>query len=64
MRAEADIPEGEWEKEKQWASRMGLTGADSIEDRPIPTFARAELPHSRRYDRAAHQHGLCPCLDG
>ena len=45
MRAEADIPDGEWEKEKQWALRMGLTGADSIEDRSIPTFARGELPH-------------------
>ena len=45
MQAEADIPEGEWEKEKQWALRMGLTSADSIEDRSIPTFARGELPH-------------------
>ncbi len=45
MRAEADIPEGEWEKEKAWALRMGLTAADSIEDRAIPTFARGELPH-------------------
>ena len=44
-RAEADIPEGEWEKEKAWALRMGLTGADSIEDKSIPTFARGELPH-------------------
>ncbi len=24
---------------------MGLTGADSIEDKSIPTFARGELPH-------------------
>jgi len=30
MRAEADIPGDEWEKEKQWALRMGLTAADSI----------------------------------
>ena len=45
MRAEADIPGTEWEKEKAWALRMGLTGADSIEDRSIPTFARGELPH-------------------
>ena len=45
MMAEADIPEGEWEKEKAWALRMGLTGAASIEDRSIPTFARGELPH-------------------
>ena len=45
MQAEADIPGDEWEKEKAWALRMGLTGADSIEDRSIPTFARGELPH-------------------
>ncbi|MEM7746493.1 MAG: arginase family protein, partial [Pseudomonadota bacterium] len=44
-RAEADIPDDEWEKEKAWALRMGLTAADSIEDRSIPTFARGELPH-------------------
>ncbi len=44
-RAEADIPDTEWEKEKAWALRMGLTGADSIEDKSIPTFARGELPH-------------------
>ncbi|MEL7139221.1 MAG: agmatinase family protein, partial [Pseudomonadota bacterium] len=45
MRAEADIPGEEWEKEKAWALKMGLTAADSIEDRSIPTFARGELPH-------------------
>ena len=45
MQAEADIPGAEWEKEKAWALRMGLTAADSIEDRSIPTFARGELPH-------------------
>ena len=45
MRKEADIPDAEWEKEKAWALRMGLTAADSIEDRSIPTFARGELPH-------------------
>ena len=45
MRAEADIPEGEAEKEKAWALRMGLTGSDSLDDRSIPTFARGELPH-------------------
>jgi len=44
-RAEADIPGKEWEKERQWALRMGLTAADSIVDRSIPTFARGELPH-------------------
>ena len=50
-RAEEDIPDAEWEKEKAWALRMGLTAADSIEDRSIPTFARGELPHY-----AGHQH--------
>ena len=45
MKAEADIPDAEWEKEKAWALRMGLTAAASIEDRSIPTFARGELPH-------------------
>jgi agmatinase len=43
--AEADIPGAEWEKEKAWALRMGLTAADSVQDRSIPTFARGELPH-------------------
>ncbi|MEL7026711.1 MAG: agmatinase family protein, partial [Pseudomonadota bacterium] len=45
MQAEADIPGGRWEEERKWALRMGLTGADSIDDKSIPTFARGELPH-------------------
>ncbi|ASP22269.1 proclavaminate amidinohydrolase [Antarctobacter heliothermus] len=45
MKAEADLPEGRWDEERRWALRMGLTGADSIEDKSIPTFARGELPH-------------------
>ena len=45
MQAEADIPGERWSEERAWALRMGLTGADSIEDRSIPTFARGELPH-------------------
>lgn len=45
MQAEGDLPETGWEQEKKWALRMGLTGADSIEDKSIPTFARGELPH-------------------
>jgi hypothetical protein len=45
MKAEADIPEGRWDEERRWALRMGLTGADTIEDKSIPTFARGELPH-------------------
>lgn len=42
---EKDLPSAAWEKEKQWALRMGLTGSDSLEDKSIPTFARGELPH-------------------
>ena len=45
MQAESDIPGSGWEQEKKWALRMGLTGADSIDDKSIPTFARGELPH-------------------
>ena len=45
MQDEAAIPGREWEREKQWALRMGLTGAESLGDRSIPTFARGELPH-------------------
>ncbi|MBU2359066.1 MAG: arginase family protein, partial [Alphaproteobacteria bacterium] len=45
MQEEADIPGSGWAQEKKWALRMGLTGADSIEDKSIPTFARGELPH-------------------
>lgn len=45
MQAEADIPGTRWEQEKRWALRMGLTGAESIDDKSIPTFARGELPH-------------------
>ena len=29
----------------QWALDMGLPGADSLEDRSIPTFSRGEKPH-------------------
>ncbi len=42
---EAEIPGDAWRKEREWALRVGLTGADSIEDKSIPTFARGELPH-------------------
>ncbi|MEL6267954.1 MAG: arginase family protein, partial [Pseudomonadota bacterium] len=44
-RAEAEIPGDRWDEERRWALRMGLTGADTIEDKSIPTFARGELPH-------------------
>ncbi len=42
---EGRIPEDAWAKERQWALRMGLTGADSLSDKSITTFARGELPH-------------------
>lgn len=45
MQAEKDLPGSGWEQERKWALRMGLTGADSIDDKSIPTFARGELPH-------------------
>ncbi|MEM7527118.1 MAG: agmatinase, partial [Pseudomonadota bacterium] len=45
MRAEGELPEGRWDEERRWALAMGLTGADSIDDKSIPTFARGELPH-------------------
>ena len=45
MMAEADLPADRWVEETKWALRMGLTGAESIEDKSIPTFARGELPH-------------------
>ena len=45
MQKEGEIPGARWAEERRWALRMGLTGADSIEDRSIPTFARGELPH-------------------
>jgi agmatinase len=43
--AEADLPEDAWKAEQKWALDNGLQGADSIEDKTIPTFARGELPH-------------------
>jgi agmatinase len=42
---EKDLPGDGWAKEREWALKMGLAGADSIEDKSIPTFARGELPH-------------------
>lgn len=45
MRGEAKLPNRRAEEERAWALRMGLTGANSIEDKSIPTFARGELPH-------------------
>ncbi len=45
MQAEADLPDGGAGEDRAWALRMGLTGAESIDDKSIPTFARGELPH-------------------
>ena len=42
---EATLPQTAWKAEREWAIRMGLAGADSIEDRGISTFARGEIPH-------------------
>ncbi len=43
--AEGRLSSDGWRREQQWALDMGLPGADSLEDRSIPTFARGELPH-------------------
>ena len=45
LEAEKAIPKDRLKEEKSWALKMGLTGAESIEDRSIPTFSRGELPH-------------------
>ncbi len=45
MKAEEKISTDRWDEERHWALRMGLSGADSIDDKSIPTFARGELPH-------------------
>ncbi len=43
--AEGELSAKGWLREVKWAKDMGLAGADSLEDRSIPTFARGELPH-------------------
>ncbi len=43
--AEAEVSKDAWHAEVARGLRLGLEGADSIEDRSIPTFARGELPH-------------------
>ncbi len=42
---EADLPEGRWQEELERQSKLGLPGADSLEDKTISTFSRGELPH-------------------
>ncbi|MCS6878061.1 MAG: agmatinase family protein [Geminicoccaceae bacterium] len=43
--AEGRLPGEGWRREQRWALEMGLPGAESLEDKSIPTFARGELPH-------------------
>ncbi len=45
MHLEADLPKVAWKAEEERCLKLGLQGADSIEDKTIPTFARGELPH-------------------
>lgn len=45
MHLEADLPQAAWKAEEERCLNLGLPGADSIEDKTIPTFARGELPH-------------------
>jgi agmatinase len=43
--AEKNISSEKYKREMQWALDMGLPGAESLEDRSIPTFSRGEKPH-------------------
>jgi len=45
MHREAELPHEAWNAEEKRCLTQGLEGADSIEDRSIPTFSRGELPH-------------------
>jgi len=45
MHKEAELPHAGWEAEEKRGLELGLPGADSIEDKSIPTFSRGELPH-------------------
>ena len=45
IEAEAQIPRTAYERETARALELGLPGADSINDKTIPTFSRGELPH-------------------
>ena len=42
---EAAIGNAKWDAEVERSLEIGLTGAESIEDRTISTFSRTELPH-------------------
>jgi agmatinase len=43
--AEDSLPTTKWEEEIARGLELGLPGADSINDKRIPTFSRGELPH-------------------
>ena len=45
VEAEALLPTTKYEEEIARGLEIGLPGADSIQDRRIPTFSRGELPH-------------------
>ncbi len=45
LEGEADLPVAGWLREQERALKLGLPGAESINDKAIPTFARGELPH-------------------
>ena len=45
VEAEAQLPTTKWEEEIARGLELGLQGADSINDKRIPTFSRGELPH-------------------
>ena len=45
MDAEGRLSSEGWNREMKWALDMGLPGAESLEDRSIPTFSRGEKPH-------------------
>lgn len=45
VEAEAALPTTMYEREVARGLEYGLQGADSINDRTIPTFSRGELPH-------------------
>lgn len=45
MHREAELSHDGWDAEEQRCLELGLSGADSITDKSIPTFARGELPH-------------------
>ncbi|WP_455380240.1 agmatinase family protein [Acidihalobacter prosperus] len=42
---EEEIPDAAWQAEQERCLKLGLPGADSLDDKTIPTFSRGELPH-------------------